>query len=119
MTSFSSLEFDKLFNPTGNDKIVYYTDKIYGYKDFNTGFKDMVNITDYLKPISQLAINRYSKDVINKIIDGTLTTSSIAREQPKSDNLNWERGNGGDTLVMNYILADSLPTDIADRIYDD
>lgn len=119
MTSFSSLEFDKLFNPTGNDKIVYYTDKIYGYKDTNTGFKDMVNITEYLKPISQLMVNRYNKDVVNKIIDGTLTSSSVAQSPPQSDNINWERGNAGDTLVMNYKLAESLPVEVADRIYDD
>ena len=115
MTSFSSLEFDKLFNATGNDKIVYYTDKIYGYKDFNTGFKDMVNIADYLKPITKLMVNKYNKDVINQIIDGTL---NVLSNPPKSDNKNWERGSG-DILVMNYASSDSLTTEVAVRIYDD
>jgi hypothetical protein len=114
MTSFSSLEFDKLFNASGNDKIVYYTDKIYGYKDFNTGFKDMVNIADYLKPITKISVNRYNKDVINQIIDGTLKTA------PQADNKGWERGNGvGDTLVMNYALADTLTPDVAETILND
>lgn len=114
MTSFSSLEFDKLFNASGNDKIVYYTDKIYGYKDFNTGFKDMVNIVDYLKPITKMSINKYNKDVINQIIDGVSTTA------PQSDNKNWERGNGtGDILVMNYALSDTFTPDVAEIIFSD
>ena len=109
MTSFSSLEFDKLFNTTGNDKIVYYTDKIYGYKDFETGFKDMVNLKQFLNPVSNVKVSRYSKALLDEVIDGKTTVV-----QPDNK---WTRS-GDDVLVLNYSQG-KFDTVIAERIYTD
>jgi hypothetical protein len=111
MTSFSSLEFDKLFNTTGNDKIVYYTDKIYGYKDFDTGFKDMVNLKQYFNPVSNVKVSRYSKVLLDEIIEGK--SSAVV----PADNKNWTRG-ADDVLVMDYSQG-MFDTVIAERIYTD
>lgn len=109
MTSFSSLEFDRLFNTTGTDKIVYYTDKIYGYKDFDTGFKDMVNLKQYFNPVSNLKISRYSKVLLDGLIDGK--TSVVQADT------NWTRG-VDDVLVLDYNQG-TFDTVIAERIYTD
>lgn len=111
MTSFSSLEFDKLFNTTGNDKIVYYTDKIYGYKDFDTGFKDMVNLKQYLNPVSNIRVSRFSKASLDQVIDGKLSVAV------SPDNKNWTRG-VDDVLVLDYSQG-TFDTVIAERIYAD
>ena len=110
MTSFSSLEFDKLFNTTGNDKIVYYTDKIYGYKDFDTGFKDMVNLKQYFNPVSNLNVSRYSKVLLDDLIEGKSSVAVVADK-------NWTRDTN-DVLVLNYSQGD-FDTIIAERIYTD
>lgn len=109
MTSFSSLEFDKLFNTTGNDKIVYYTDKIYGYKDFDTGFKDMVNLKQYFNPVTSIKITRYDKASIDSLINDK--SVSIL------PTLKWTRDQN-DVLVLNYTQG-KFDTTIAERIYTD
>lgn len=118
MTSFSSLKVDEMFNSVGNKKLVYYTDKIYGYKDFQSGFNDMVNMTDFLKPLTSLYVTRYNKSVIDKIINGTLDKEAISQQAPPGDNVNWVRGNE-DILVIRYTLSKDYGTDLAEKIYRD
>lgn len=115
MSSFYTSQFDKLFNTTGNDKMVYHTDMIYGYKDLDTGFKSMVNLSDYLKPIAGVTINRVTNESVNDVMNGKSSTLVV-------DNTNF-KGAEKDTLVIDYSVSTSTSaqasTDAAERIYTD
>lgn len=111
MSSFYTSQFDKLFNATGNDKMVYYTDMIYGYKDLDTGFKSMVNLPEYFKPITGLTINRVTNESVNDVIDGKSTTLVV-------DNANF-KGADKDELVISYTPSSSTQASMeqSERIY--
>lgn len=110
MSSFYTSEFDKLFNTTGNDKMVYHTDMIYGYKDLDTGFKSMVNLAGYLKPVSNLSISRVTNESVNDVIEGKSSSLVV-------DNANF-KGADKDALVFEY-SSSQASSDTAERIYTD
>lgn len=110
MSSFYTSEFDKLFNTTGNDKMVYHTDMIYGYKDLDTGFKSMVNLQGYLNNVSSLSINRVTSESVNNVIEGKSSTLVV-------DNANF-KGADKDALVIEY-TATQPSANAAERIYAD
>jgi hypothetical protein len=114
MSSFYSTQFDRLFSASGNDKIAYYTDMIYGYKDYDTGFKDMVNLPAFLSSVSEMSINRVSKDSVDNVIDGKSSSLVV-------DNQSWLNGDK-DTLLLQYSTSSTNSTislDTAERIYND
>lgn len=111
MSSFYTSQFDKLFNATGNDKVVYYTDMIYGYKDLDTGFKSMVNLEDYMKPVTQVTINRVTKESVSNVMKGAASALVV-------DNTNFQ-GADNDTLVVTYSPSTSGITNVSNNIYTD
>jgi hypothetical protein len=113
MSSFYTSEFDKLFNITGNDKMVYRTDMIYGYKDLDTGFKSMVNLSGFLKPVTGLSISRVTSESVNDVIEGKSSTLVV-------DNANF-KGADKDALVVEYNASQTsqASSEAAERIYND
>jgi len=110
MSSFYTSQFDKLFNTTGNDKVVYYTDMIYGYKDLDTGFKSMVNVQDYLKPVTAVTINRVTNESVSDVMEGKSSLLAV-------DNSGF-KGADKDALVLGYNTIPATP-ETANQIYND
>ena len=100
-SSQSSLQYDKLFSETGTNKVVYFTDKIYGYKNLDTDFDKMVRMGEYLNTVSDVTVRNSSVTSTQ----GDLTTNSSVTKS-------W------DTVRISYKKG-GLNTETVERIYND